>query len=164
MTTIRTLADQHDMQPYELAALLDLGRDYDETAELDPATESEYREVIAVAQETSGADRVQANVTAAMPALTATVEACERLLAVLDIPRSDMHGRSRALRRETAAVEAALRELEPHQDTLPYYYASIPGYAAQVLSAVPEAAKGERSPERARTMVRAMRGYIGQGS
>ena len=32
MTTIRSLADEFHMQPYEAAAYLDLGRDYDETA------------------------------------------------------------------------------------------------------------------------------------
>ena len=45
MTTIRTLAAEWDAQPYEVAAFLDLGREYDETAELDEATEATYREM-----------------------------------------------------------------------------------------------------------------------
>lgn len=42
--TIRTLAEEFGCQVYELAAFLDLGADYDETAELDEATVAYYRE------------------------------------------------------------------------------------------------------------------------
>lgn len=48
MTTIRSLAAEHDMQPYELAALVDLGADVDENAELDADTERWMREALAV--------------------------------------------------------------------------------------------------------------------
>lgn len=51
MATIRTLATEWNAQPYEVAAFLDLGRDYDETAELDEATEAEYREAWAAGAE-----------------------------------------------------------------------------------------------------------------
>jgi hypothetical protein len=44
MATIRTLAADYDLQPHEVAASLDLGADYAETAELDATTEVEYRE------------------------------------------------------------------------------------------------------------------------
>ena len=46
MATIRTLATDYQMQPYEVAAALDLGWPYDETAELDHAPEATYREVL----------------------------------------------------------------------------------------------------------------------
>lgn len=41
------------MQPYELAAFLDLGRDYDENAELGQTAVTEYREILAAAPEDS---------------------------------------------------------------------------------------------------------------
>lgn len=44
--TITTIAADYRMQPCEVAAALDLGRDYDEHAELDEATEATYREVL----------------------------------------------------------------------------------------------------------------------
>ena len=47
MSTLRQLAAEHGFQTYELAAYLDLGADYDETAELEPDTEDEYRQIIA---------------------------------------------------------------------------------------------------------------------
>lgn len=46
MSTITTLAAEFDMEPYAVAAALDLGTDYAETAELDEAAEAEYREVL----------------------------------------------------------------------------------------------------------------------
>lgn len=46
MTTIRDLAAEYGIQPYEVAASLDLGTSYDETAELAAITESEYRMVL----------------------------------------------------------------------------------------------------------------------
>lgn len=45
MTTIAALASEFNAQPHELAAFLDLGTSYSETAELDKATEAEYREM-----------------------------------------------------------------------------------------------------------------------
>ncbi|ROR97771.1 hypothetical protein EDD28_2460 [Salana multivorans] len=51
MTTIRTLAAEYDAQPYEIAATLDLGRDYDETAEIAPADEQWMREALDAAAE-----------------------------------------------------------------------------------------------------------------
>ena len=45
--TFTELAAEKGFQPYELAAYLNLGTDYDETAELDEATEADYREMIA---------------------------------------------------------------------------------------------------------------------
>lgn len=48
MTSIRTLAADFDAQPYEIAAALDLGRDYDETAQLDEDTAVEYREILTI--------------------------------------------------------------------------------------------------------------------
>lgn len=50
-TTIATLAAEFDMQPYAVAAALDLGTDYDETAELDEATGAEYHEILTVLAE-----------------------------------------------------------------------------------------------------------------
>lgn len=47
MTTFRDLATEHGMQPYELAAYLDLGTDYDEVAELPDSTEALYRDILA---------------------------------------------------------------------------------------------------------------------
>lgn len=44
MSTIASLATEFDAQPYEVAAFLDLGTDYDESADLDASTETEYRE------------------------------------------------------------------------------------------------------------------------
>lgn len=46
MTTIRTLAAEYSAQPYEIAAALDLGTDYDETAEIAPADETWMREAL----------------------------------------------------------------------------------------------------------------------
>lgn len=49
MTTLRTLAADYSVQVYEIAATLDLGADYSETAEIDAATETEYREILDIA-------------------------------------------------------------------------------------------------------------------
>jgi type IV secretory pathway VirD2 relaxase len=46
MTTIRDLAAEYAIQPYEVAAGLDLGADWTETGDLAAATEREYREVL----------------------------------------------------------------------------------------------------------------------
>lgn len=46
MATIRTLATEYNAQTYEIAAALDLGRDYDETAEIAPADEVWMREAL----------------------------------------------------------------------------------------------------------------------
>lgn len=59
MTTLRELAGQHQMQVHELAAYLDLGRDYDETADLDESTEAEYRAALAVDAPDAHADLVE---------------------------------------------------------------------------------------------------------
>lgn len=48
MTSIRTLAADFDAQPYEIAALLDLGRDYNENAQIDEDTAAEYREILTI--------------------------------------------------------------------------------------------------------------------
>lgn len=53
MTTIATLAAEFGMQSYEAAAALDLGADYSDNAELDAATEAEYREILTVLAETA---------------------------------------------------------------------------------------------------------------
>ncbi len=55
MATITSLATEWNAQPYEVAAFLDLGRDYNETAELDESTEAFYREAWA-----AGLDAVSA--------------------------------------------------------------------------------------------------------
>lgn len=47
-TTIRTLAAEYNAQPYEIAAALDLGRDYDEAQEIAPADEKWMREALEV--------------------------------------------------------------------------------------------------------------------
>ena len=47
MTTFRELAAESGMQPHELAAYLDLGRDYDEAGELPDETLAEYRAILA---------------------------------------------------------------------------------------------------------------------
>lgn len=52
-TTITTIAADYDMQVPEVTAALDLGRDYDEHAELDEATEATYREVLDIMAEQS---------------------------------------------------------------------------------------------------------------
>ena len=49
MTTIRTLAAEYGAQPYEIAATLDLGRNYDETAEIAPTDEVWMREALGAA-------------------------------------------------------------------------------------------------------------------
>lgn len=46
MTSIASLARDYNAQPYEIAATLDLGADYDDHAELDDATEAEYRSIL----------------------------------------------------------------------------------------------------------------------
>lgn len=51
MTTLRTLAAEFDAQVYEIAATLDLGRDYDETAEIARADEAWMREALEQARE-----------------------------------------------------------------------------------------------------------------
>lgn len=51
MTTIRTLAAEYGVQPFEIAATLDLGRDYDETAEVAPADAVWMREALNAATE-----------------------------------------------------------------------------------------------------------------
>lgn len=48
MTTIISLAREFDIEPHEVAASLDLGRDYDDLAELDETTAAEYREVLTI--------------------------------------------------------------------------------------------------------------------
>lgn len=48
MTTIRTLAADYSMQPYEVAAALDLGADYDETAEISATDETWMREALTI--------------------------------------------------------------------------------------------------------------------
>lgn len=47
MTTLHDLAAEGDMQPHELAAYLDLGRDYDEAGELPDETLAEYHAILA---------------------------------------------------------------------------------------------------------------------
>jgi hypothetical protein len=47
MTTLRTIAAQYDTQVHELAALLDLGTSYDETAQLTDTEAAEIHEIIA---------------------------------------------------------------------------------------------------------------------
>lgn len=47
MTTIAKLAAELNCQPYELAAYLDLGRDYDDNAEISADDEQWMREAIA---------------------------------------------------------------------------------------------------------------------
>lgn len=47
MTTISKLAAEHNALPHQLAALLGLGTDYEAHAELDDATEADYRDIIA---------------------------------------------------------------------------------------------------------------------
>lgn len=49
MTTLRTLAADYNVEVPEIAATLDLGADYSETAELDATTEAEYREILNIA-------------------------------------------------------------------------------------------------------------------
>ena len=49
MTTIRSLAAEYDAQPYEIAATLDLGADYSETAEIPADVEAEYRQILDIA-------------------------------------------------------------------------------------------------------------------
>ena len=56
MTTIASLAAEYDMQPYELAAYLDLGTDYTDMAELDERTEAEYRDILAAGDSIGGPD------------------------------------------------------------------------------------------------------------
>lgn len=51
MSTIATLAAEYNTEAHEVAAGLDLGSDYDEHAELDEATEAEYREVLDILAE-----------------------------------------------------------------------------------------------------------------
>lgn len=51
MTSITTLAAEFDMQPYEVAAALDLGTDYVSDDELDEATAAEYHEILTVLAE-----------------------------------------------------------------------------------------------------------------
>ncbi len=57
--TLSSPAAEYDAQVVEVAATLDLGRDYDDSAELDEATVAEYREIldlaVAVTEETKGA-------------------------------------------------------------------------------------------------------------
>lgn len=53
MATISTLAAEFGMQSYEAAAALDLGTDYSDHADLDAATEAEYREVLTALAETA---------------------------------------------------------------------------------------------------------------
>lgn len=48
MATIASLATEWNAQPFEVAEFFDLGRDYDERAELDAATEAEWREIWAI--------------------------------------------------------------------------------------------------------------------
>lgn len=50
MATIRSLAREFNVHPYGLAAYLNLGVDYAETAELDATTEALYREQWAAGQ------------------------------------------------------------------------------------------------------------------
>lgn len=54
--TISTLAAEFDMQPYAVAAALDLGTDYDESAELDGTAPAEYREILTVLAATAVTD------------------------------------------------------------------------------------------------------------
>ena len=56
MTTIRTLAAEYNAQPYEIAAALDLGTDYDETAEIAPADETWMREALEQGREANERD------------------------------------------------------------------------------------------------------------
>lgn len=51
MATIQTLGTEYGMEPHEVAAALDLGTDYRENAELDEATEVDYREVLEIMAE-----------------------------------------------------------------------------------------------------------------
>lgn len=46
MTTINDLAREYGTQPYEIAAALDLGRGYDETAEIAADDETWMREAL----------------------------------------------------------------------------------------------------------------------
>ena len=57
MTTIATLARDYSAQPYEIAATLDLGADYDDHAELDDVTEAEYRSILDAA-DAAAAERI----------------------------------------------------------------------------------------------------------
>lgn len=54
--TIRTLATEFNMQTYEVAAALDLGRNYDETAEIAPADEAWMREALEIGAEVADND------------------------------------------------------------------------------------------------------------
>mgnify|MGYP005821800759 CR=1 FL=1 len=51
MTTLRDLAREWGCQVYEAAAELDLGREYDETAEITPEDEAIYRAAHAAGQD-----------------------------------------------------------------------------------------------------------------
>lgn len=51
MTTLQDLAQETGMEVYGLAAFLDLGRDYDETAEISADDERIYREALDIAKE-----------------------------------------------------------------------------------------------------------------
>ena len=53
MTTIRSLAAEFNAQPYEVAAALDLGRDYDELAAIAPAEEAWMREALTIGAQQS---------------------------------------------------------------------------------------------------------------
>lgn len=51
MTTIASIAAEFNCQPYEMAAYMDLGRDYNENAELSTEDEAWMREAIAAGQD-----------------------------------------------------------------------------------------------------------------
>ena len=50
-TTLRTLAAEYSVETPEIAATLDLGADYSETAEIPADVEAEYREILDIARD-----------------------------------------------------------------------------------------------------------------
>lgn len=115
--------------------------------------------VLPIVNRDPNVQRVEANVAAARPALEATVSACERLVAALDLP--NMYDQQYAVQRETAAVEAALRELEPHRPRLPYLHAGIPDDARAVAFHAGRRRLESYQADLARQTAARMRGIIG---
>lgn len=75
MTTFTDFAAQHGFQPYELAAYLDLGTDYDETEVLTDAQVADYTEIIAHNEGDAPQDEISAAVRLVSTAETTLADA-----------------------------------------------------------------------------------------